>query len=178
VRFRRALTVLSAAALLATFAAALVHGAFEPMMVVVWIGLISAFVLFVLGSIVQPRPRTSRLGAFLVRCSIVVLIATPMSFVAARGVVEFELWRAKQYFASALQPRLEKSRSATGRYPLELRLREHPPADAPWLMRRFRYASDGRTYRLWVMDPGVCGRVVSYSSAMGRWGEAWQPCWY
>lgn len=178
-RFRRFLVeVLAPAVLAGIVAASIAHGEFEAMKAVFGIGVASSFVLSTLGSILRAWLRTQRFGAFVVRCGIVFFIATPLAWVAAPGVVALDTWRAKRYIASELAPHLERTRMSAGRYPAELHLWETAPANAPWLISRFNYGSDGRTYTLWVMDPGVCGRVTSYSSATRKWTETYDPCWY
>jgi hypothetical protein len=173
-RLRSFVEVLSAAVLLGTFAAALVHGEFEAMKAVVAIAAVATFVLLIVGAVLQPWRRTQTVGRFVTRCGIVTLLAIPAAFVAARIVVEVDLWRAKRYIARQIAPRLEQHRASRASYPKELR----QPENAPWLIRRFNYASDGRTYTLSVWDPGVCGRIASYSSATRQWTETYDPCWY
>lgn len=166
------------ALLIGVAAAAFVHGEFHSMTAVVWIGLAGTFVLLTVGFICQAVRRTRLVGAFLLFLGQATFLAIPVSLVAARGVVQFDMWRAKRYVASRLGPRLESARVSAGRYPVALRLWEQPPADAPWIIRRFNYWSDGNTYTLSVMDPGVCGRVTSYSSSTRQWRETFDPCWY
>ena len=170
--------MLAAAVPLGVSAAALAHGVFESMQAVIGIGMASTFVLLTIGSIFRAWPRTQGFGASIVFCGMCTFAAIPIAYFAARGVVKVDEWRAKRYITFHLGPHLESIRRARGQYPAELRLWERPPANAPWLIRRFNYTSDGRRYTLWVMDPGVCGRITSYSSATRQWTETYDPCWY
>ena len=170
--------VLGVACALAVIGAAVTHGEFESMKTLFWMSAAAAFLLLTAGSALVEWSRARRVGTHVVRCGLAALAAIPLAFVAARGVVAIDVWMAKRYVASELAPRLEQHRASRGRYPAELRLWEHPPPDGPWLMRRFGYASDGRAYHLSVMDPGVCGRVTSYSSRTRQWTETYDPCWY
>src|SRR5687767_862906 len=142
--------VLSAAVLLGVVAAAIAHGEFEAMKTVLAVGAVTTFVLLMIGAVLQPWPRTQTVGRFLTRCGIVTLVAIPTAVLAARGVVEVDLWRAKRYVATQIVPHLEQQHRARGRYPSKL----HLPHNAPWLIQWFNYSSDGRAYGLWVMEPG------------------------
>jgi hypothetical protein len=177
-RIRRFVDMLLAALLLGAAEAAVAHGAFESMMTVFWIGLTSTFLLLTIGALLRPWRRTRILGGLIVVSGVIACLAIPAAFVAARGVVAIDMWRAKRYIAAELGPNLEQVRRSTGRYPSELRLHERRPANAPWLLDGFSYASDGRAYTLSVMDPGVCGHVTSYASATGQWTETYHECWY
>ncbi len=165
--------VLSAAVVCGTVAAALTHGDFESMKALGWIGLAGTFVLLTIGSVLRPWHRTQTVGSLVVRTGSAVFLAIPIAWMAARAVVNVDIWRAKRYVAAELAPHLEQTRRSNGRYPVELRLWEELPPAAPWLLRRFHYRSDGRAYALWVMDPGLCGRITSYSSTTSRWTETY-----
>lgn len=177
-RIRRAVEVAATALLLGIAAAAVTHGEFHSGLVIIWGGLAGTFVLLTLGSICQYFRRTRVVAAFLLLLGKATILAIPVAFIAGRSVVAFDLWRAKTYVARQLRPRLESTRASLGKYPEELRLWEHPPPDAPWLIKQFNYSSDGNEYTLWVMDPGVCGRVTRYSSAKRQWIEKYDPCLY
>jgi hypothetical protein len=153
-----------------TIAAAIAGGAFEPMKIVLAGGAIATFVLLILGALLSPWKRTGVSGRWATRCAMVTLFAIPASFVAARGVVAFEVWRAKGFIESHLLPQLERKRRAEGEYPRSVAL---PPRLEGW-----NYVSDGRAYSLSMMDPGVCGRVTSYASTTRQWTEMYDPCWY
>ena len=169
-----------AAILVGAAAAAITHGEFQASLAVVSFGAVAAFVLLTIGSLLRPFPRTATAGKFIVRAGIIAVLAIPAELIASRAVVAIDIARSKHYIATRLAPRLEQHRRATGRYPAssELRLWQQPPADAPWLIQRFHYSSDGRTYTLSVMDPGICGRVTSYWSGVDKWGQAFEPCFY
>jgi hypothetical protein len=166
------------ASLLAVITAAITHGVFESTIGVLIFGALTTFVLLTVGSVLQVFRRTKRAGLMVVRCGLAVFVAIPLTFVANRGVVAIDLWNAKRYVAARLAPQLERYRAAHGRYPARMSLWEQPPADAPWLIRNFSYGSDGRQYELFVMDPGVCGRIATYTSRTRAWTHTYDPCWY
>ena len=179
-RVATAIWILSAAIVVGAVAAAITHGEFQATLVVIPIFAVAAFVLLTIGSLLRPFPRTGTAGRFIVRAGIIGVLAIPAELIASRAVVAIDIARSKRYIATKLAPRLEQHRRATGRYPAssELRLWQRPPEDAPWLIQRFHYSSDGQTYSLSVMDPGICGRVTSYWSAVDKWGQAYEPCFY
>lgn len=174
-KFRRFAAYAAASMAVGTTAAAIVHGEFHAMLKVFWIGFAATFVLLIVGPILSLWwQRTRRLGDFVTRCGIVALLAIPASFVGSRAVVAVELWNAKRYVTAQVIPRLEAHRRSHGAYPKTMKV----PDDAPWLVHRFTYHSDGRQYSMGVWDPGVCGRVTSYWSTARQWHQTYDPCYY
>ncbi|MBV9493574.1 MAG: hypothetical protein JOZ54_04970 [Acidobacteria bacterium] len=168
-RIRYILEVLGGAAALAVLGAAITHGVYSAQMT--WMGCAvgAAFALLVTAGLLQPWRRTRVFGARLGQCALAVLLSAPLTLVAGRGAVRLDLWRVKRYVATELAPQLERDRTARGVYPAKLERRA---------LHQLSYQSDGRTFELSVMDPGVCGRVATYSSATRQWSETNSPCWY
>ena len=176
VRLRRGAAIVIAAVIVGTIAAWLTHGEFHASVTIMTVGVPLAIVLFLVGAAMQARRDVRTAGNFVVRCSIVAFLALPATLAISRVVVAVDLWLAKRYLAAQVIPQIEQARAARGRYPHDVPLGDH--GDGPWLLRRFSYATDGRTYSLGVMDPGVCGRYVWYSSATRQWHEEYDPCYY
>lgn len=168
-RVRSTLEVLAGAAIVALFGAGITRGVYDLQLRWLGFALAGSFALLVIAGLFQPWLRTRVLGARLGQCALAVFLSLPLTLLAGRAIVRIDLWRAKRYVASALAPRLEEQRIAGGAYPAKL---------DPWPIRNASYASDGRTYTVAIHDPGVCGRVTTYSSATKRWRETNDPCWY
>lgn len=171
---RRFITIVTAAAVVGTIAALIAHGAFDAMMTVLYAGLAAAFVLLIVAALLQPWRRTNAVAVFVGRCMIVVIVAIPAAWIAARGVVAIEWWNAKRYVMANVLPRLEGQRRLRGRYPKRMPV----PNGAPWLVERIGYVTDGQRYTLTVPDVGVCGHGMWYSSATRQWTETHDPCWF
>lgn len=174
---RRVLEVFGLALLLALIAAAVTHGEHEAFVTSLEIGMAATLTLLAAGAMLR-LPWTARVAPFVVRCGLAVLLAIPAMFVTSRAVVAIDLWRAKRYLDVQIVPRIEAAYHVHGRYPAGVAVGLDSPPAAPWLIRRFQYASDDGGYEFWVMDPGICGRVVAYSSRTQRWTETYSPCWY
>jgi hypothetical protein len=169
--------MIASSAAIGLVATAIVHGDFEAMKKVLGGGVFVALCLFIAAAVIAVTGHETAYRAA-VRIAIVCSLAVPLVFVASPVVFRFELWRAKRYVEMELKTALERDRSDGGGYPKEWRIWEAPPSGAPWLISRFRYWSDGREYGLSVMNPGVCGHVVSYRSSTSGWSETYDPCWY
>jgi len=142
------------------------------------IGALMTITLFVLAIVTSVIRGLSHVSRWLSRFAMVALLSVPLAFAANPVIFRIDLWRAKHFVEASLKPRLEQHRLRIGAYPKEWRLWEEPFPDAPWLIGRFSYRSDGRTYELGVENPGVCGQVVVYSSKSEQWSESYAPCWY
>ncbi len=175
---RKFLEVVAVALLLGALAAAVTGGDHEASVVVLEICFGATFVFLTLGAILRTWRRTSTAGTILLVLGSAALVAFPIYLAATRAVVAFDVWRAKAYLAKHVSPQLEAIRAQTGRYPPAFRLWQHPRPGVPRLVKRFHYASDGRSYMFSVMDPGVCGLVTSYSSITRTWHQTHDPCWY
>jgi hypothetical protein len=177
-KWRKAVLLTAFGSLLALLASGLVHADFEAMKRVLVIGVAVALGLFIVAAVFGASRRLRAAYPFVSALAITVALSVPFTFVMSPVVFRFDLWRAQRFVEAKLAPQFESHRAQTGRYPKELRLWESAPVDAPWLIRRFNYWSDGQEYGLAVMNPGVCGHVVSYDSATKAWKEEHDPCWY
>ena len=177
-KWRKAVVLTALGSLLALVTSGLVHSEFEAMKRVLGIGMAVAVGLFIVAAVFAASRRLRPAYPLVGGLAITVALSVPLAFVVSPLVFRFDLWHAQRFVEAKLVPRFEAHRARTGRYPKELRLWESAPLDAPWLVRRFNYWSDGQEYGLSVMNPGVCGHVVSYDSGTRAWKEEHDPCWY
>jgi hypothetical protein len=176
-KLRRAAVLILCSGTLGLVTSALVHAEFEAMKRVLGVGALVSFSLFIVAAVIGATGRRDTYRAAS-QTAIVVALSVPLAFVTSPFVFRVDLWRAKRFVETEVSAKLEQDHSRTGRYPKEWRIWEAPPTGAPWLVQRFSYYPDGQGYGLSVMNPGVCGHVVSYRSSTQDWVETYKQCWY
>jgi len=110
--------------------------------------------------------------------AIVLLVAIPVTFGFGRVIFAADLWYLKRFVQAHLSPQLAAVKAAQGAYPLALPELKSPPRPTPWLLARCLYRSNGASYTLSLMDPGICGRTFTLESGARAWQERNVECWY
>ncbi|MEP7011533.1 MAG: hypothetical protein ABJC13_14520 [Acidobacteriota bacterium] len=174
--FRRTVLILGSAIPVSFAIGFLGHGEFPVTHVAVQALVVGGFVFLVVGGVL---PATLARGkSSVLRSGLVCLVAALLVFPAARLAWRIDLFRFDRYVRRELTTKLESTRAARGEYPESLSALGLPSAASPWLLKRSGFVPKGGGFTISVMDPGVCGHLLTYDSVSTRWAESWESCWF
>jgi len=171
--------VVGAAVLLGAGAACVLHGEFRSTLHTLELFFLLGIGLLLISIVpAVSGPRFRRMGEVVLQGAIVLFVAIPVTFGFGRVIFAVDLWYLKRFVQAHLSPQLAAAKAAQGAYPLALPKLESPPRPAPWLLAGCLYRSNGASYTLSFMDPGICGRTFTLESGARTWQERKVECWY